>query len=724
MSTITQDGYTGKRTTSEEVHTDKLVIGDRFINKIIDDLSQSTQNDIPSAMAFKAYLEDISQKINLFSDKLLGFNFIPVISDPVVSNIPSYLNYYSERIYFSKGIANYKSEDPSHVAILQLKDNAFTKNGKYLTTIKVDELNSGSIKLLLDTTEILSITTPGTYTKVFDVTHYEVNKLTISITGVSVNDIVNISNINTCYVKDSLTNYLNYMIEYIVTGGTGSATLGDIDEAVTELDTSLRIYTNTLVSALNTLLNNHKSAENPHNITPGLINASSIDHTHQNYQAHLDSEANPHNVNKEQVGLGNLPNEKSDAIDIDSTDILATARAVYLLRELITQYDTALDTFQLHIDSHILDTENPHEVTKDQVGLNNIENYPVADEFDEYSNRTDRYMTPYITQRLFKKELAESVNKPVQLYPTPIHQVILTNEINPRSIDIIQGRKYHIDIKCLDTECLDNIGMRLNVTYTDPEKLNAFLAYMETLEVGEPVIDPYTVHVDIADTSTIINYNSIIEYQVDLGIQLVADHVNNNHIKFVMQGSPFTKGTGRILLNTVSMLMTGEFFCYKDDGEIPYPIKLMTSPSKAITKFLLSEGVVISGITFFPIDELIPLNGQIDIFELAHAGLYSDQNSIDSNPIGTILEWLSNIPPSGYLFLTGLELDSNEYESLLTYAIINNLTISNSDYITALTTDGFCSKFGYDPASPELFKLPYYETIQGIRKMIKTRDFT
>ncbi|MBK7097916.1 MAG: hypothetical protein IPH58_05635 [Sphingobacteriales bacterium] len=58
-------------------------------------------------------------------------------------------------------------------------------------------------------------------------------------------------------------------------------------------------------------------------------------------KAHYAHKSNPHEVTKAQVGLGNLPNAKSDSISLDSSDNLATGKAAkevvsHLLDNVIT----------------------------------------------------------------------------------------------------------------------------------------------------------------------------------------------------------------------------------------------------------------------------------------------------------------------------------------------------------------------------------------------------
>ena len=75
--------------------------------------------------------------------------------------------------------------------------------------------------------------------------------------------------------------------------------------------------------------------------------------------AHENDESNPHNVTKEQVGLGNVDNTS------DMNKPVSTAQ-----RE-------EFNAIQSDLDEHIADKNNPHEVTKTQVGLQYVENYPM-----------------------------------------------------------------------------------------------------------------------------------------------------------------------------------------------------------------------------------------------------------------------------------------------------------------------------------------------------------
>lgn len=80
----------------------------------------------------------------------------------------------------------------------------------------------------------------------------------------------------------------------------------------------------------------------------------------QNLNSHISNQENPHNVTKVQVGLGNVDN----TADLDKPISTATQRA---LDELDSRLSESVTT-------HIADKSNPHQVTKEQVGLGNVTN--------------------------------------------------------------------------------------------------------------------------------------------------------------------------------------------------------------------------------------------------------------------------------------------------------------------------------------------------------------
>lgn len=101
---------------------------------------------------------------------------------------------------------------------------------------------------------------------------------------------------------------------------------------------------------------------------------------------HTDRKDNPHGVTKAQVGLNNVANY-AVATETEAKDGTSNTKYMTPLRtnQLVGQIagETAAGV-QTNLNEHIAETENPHKVTKAQVGLSNVDNVKQATktEFD------------------------------------------------------------------------------------------------------------------------------------------------------------------------------------------------------------------------------------------------------------------------------------------------------------------------------------------------------
>lgn len=113
---------------------------------------------------------------------------------------------------------------------------------------------------------------------------------------------------------------------------------------------------------------------------------------------------NPHKTTAAQVGLGNVSNYATASTQEATA---GTAIDKFMTPYLTSQAITVLAP--LALEFHTGDTNNPHGVTKTQVGLGNVSNYSLAS-LAEALNGTanDRYMSPYLTDQLIAKRLAEA----------------------------------------------------------------------------------------------------------------------------------------------------------------------------------------------------------------------------------------------------------------------------------------------------------------------------
>ena len=83
---------------------------------------------------------------------------------------------------------------------------------------------------------------------------------------------------------------------------------------------------------------------------------------------HVANVNNPHQVTAEQVGLGNVDNTS----DLDKPISTATACAIACISACMAEVSEVATNANANITTHIANINNPHNVTKAQVGLSNV----------------------------------------------------------------------------------------------------------------------------------------------------------------------------------------------------------------------------------------------------------------------------------------------------------------------------------------------------------------
>lgn len=110
-------------------------------------------------------------------------------------------------------------------------------------------------------------------------------------------------------------------------------------------------------------------------------------------QAHKDDKQNPHGTTKAQVGLGSVQNYPMASND-EAEQAVATNRYMSPSTTVVLMNAKFVPLLNKHID----DKQNPHGVTKSQVGLGNVENYGVATSAEAGAGvEAKKYMTPALT---------------------------------------------------------------------------------------------------------------------------------------------------------------------------------------------------------------------------------------------------------------------------------------------------------------------------------------
>lgn len=127
-----------------------------------------------------------------------------------------------------------------------------------------------------------------------------------------------------------------------------------------------------------------------------LISSGSLDaggSALQGLSLHLDDKANPHDVTAEQIGLGDVANLRlATDVEISNKD---RVNVYFTWKQLIDSgIFSGLDDLGSQFQNHADDINNPHTVTAEQVGLDQVSNLPVASASDVINRiSADKYIT-------------------------------------------------------------------------------------------------------------------------------------------------------------------------------------------------------------------------------------------------------------------------------------------------------------------------------------------
>lgn len=175
--------------------------------------------------------------------------------------------------------------------------------------------------------------------------------------------------------------------------------------------------------------------------------------------AHLADRSNPHQVTRVHVGLGNVENIgiATDVAAIQGADDsgVITPRLLSLV---------LAETIGGGVSEHIQDFTNPHGVTKTQVGLGSVDNFPSASEAEARdATLSNRFMTPLAVRQAINELVGDSSNAHVTDFENP-HQVTAEQVGTYPSVTIDQllSDKLGNDEAAADTELvygLDQTGL-------------------------------------------------------------------------------------------------------------------------------------------------------------------------------------------------------------------------------------------------------------------------
>lgn len=133
--------------------------------------------------------------------------------------------------------------------------------------------------------------------------------------------------------------------------------------------------------------------------------------------AHIADKGNPHQVTKAQVGLGSVENYGVAT----TAEAQAGTSDLKYMTPLKTK-DAITQQALVPLNAHINDKNNPHQTTKAQVGLGSVENYAIATTAEAQAGTSDiKYMTPLKTSQAISQLALVPLNAHINNISNP-HQ--------------------------------------------------------------------------------------------------------------------------------------------------------------------------------------------------------------------------------------------------------------------------------------------------------------
>jgi hypothetical protein len=235
--------------------------------------------------------------------------------------------------------------------------------------------------------------------------------------------------------------------------------------------------------------------------------------------AHLADYTNPHRVTQTQVGLSNVPNFPAATT--------AQAQAGVDQASLLTPYLGALEIASLvgnAFNAHIINYENPHQVTATQLGLGNVANYPMATVPQAQAGTSQvTMMSPYLTAAAITYQA---------LTPLNAH---IANTANPHATTATQVGLGLVQNYAMATNAQAQAGTATNL-YMCPASTNA--------QIASQVGNAFTAHIQ-----NVSNPHATTAAQVGLG------NVNNtSDINKPISTATQNALNGKVGINTLAQV--------------------------------------------------------------------------------------------------------------------------------------------------------------------------
>jgi hypothetical protein len=710
-STLTPSAGVSPKFITNELQANILTLKSNSATDITHDPNSQSPEEIPSMLAISRKFGEIIDLYIKAEELLNKFSNPYVISDPLCD--PHFLDRHwdSDNVSFDNGRATIvKRTTNIPYAYLKITATAFTIPGWHYCEVEISSMSPGTtIEVRTEkNTLVKTITSAGVYKFRYIVERPSTSVLYFNVTKLADNGEIVLESVYLHSVRASLNRYMVFIQEEAETGGSGYASMDQVLAACLNTLNDAKLYTSQLVSNLNVVMDSHiQDTLNPHQTTYTQVGAAATVHTHipsecgaaaehhthtsadieleginlSELRAHLiDTDNHYHQVTKEQVGLGNLPNATTDLANEDTSNKLATGKAVA--------------TVNTNLATHASNYDNPHMTTAEQVGLGNVNNYATATLEEHIDGTLD---TRYTHPLGVKSALTAWTNSGVdisKMQPQVLYELVISAETSQK-IPLIPNKIYQIHISTGEHTGIGNFKFNFEDENGD-------------------VVGPYK--------------NGFVYVTPD-----VAPHINwklETHDYMTMVPDPYgvNFGRGTITINTESFLVTSEFLGMITDtstseflNEPIIPTKMYSTIHKDTIYELVTTTQTIKTLNL--VNDETTGSMLVTIYEMMPVHTHPTV-VVDATPVGQMASTLSINPVQpGWSYIDGSELSRINYQKLYDYAVSQNLIISQMDWDTMNSNGEDIPHFG-DGDGSSTFCIPKIQdlTQPWILNVIKVRE--
>lgn len=504
---------------------------------------------------------------------------------------------------------------------------------------------------------------------------------------------------------------------------------------------------------------------NPHGTTPELIGAANKVHTHDYSDGSLTGvAASKHtHVSDDIAGVDAIIQDAKQAVElVDSIAVSVSTHLaefeelenkVSLIEENVNTNISSISSLSVEANAHYQNFNNPHNTTKEHIGLGDVLNAPMATDQEAIDGElADRYMNPKNNRAVLDYLYSDDE----RLAPTLTPKLVLnktvtvdtdpdTGRIKPKEITLpTSGSRIYHAIIHFDGD-MGETRYIFNYRVLEPDLEN-------------PTLDPYIQHTSVTErleTSTIENIVTTTNIKdettgevtptetIERGnITYIAPARRNNGIGFSLS-TKCMDAICDLTINTRDLTIYGNCIGYavteeereiqeEEDIEVPEVEGDVTDDGsvtpddttggeteedqevateivniyRTIHGKLYGRGIVLQGtrqdINVPGITVLLGGSATIKIYEL----VATEQDPgiiIDASPIGNIITRLGNIHIPGYSLLDGSELVIVNHQKLYDYAVDAGLLVDKIIYDAEIADNGYTEYFGYEEGSNYFF---------------------